>query len=256
LLIVHGGPGASHHYLLHLEELATEQPVIFYDQLGSGSSALAQTDQNLWVLPRFIDELGAVIAHLNLHEFHLLGHSWGGALVGAYALQFPQGIKTLIFASPLLSTPRWQDDANILLKTLPLEIQETITYHEQAGTTNSQEYQDAAQVFYSQFLCRISFPKQEHPFNVDAYLTMWGPSEFTATGNLLDFDILDQLPKLKMPVLITAGRFDEARPETMELVHKKINNATLAIFENSAHHAHREEPESYIQTLKSFLNKN
>ncbi len=255
LLIVHGGPGVSHHYLSNLTALATERPIILYDQLGSGASKPTNPDNSSWVLPRFVEELGAVIAHHKLQGFHLMGHSWGGALVGTYALQCPQGIKTLTLASPLLSTKRFAEDAKELLKTLPAEVQAIIEHHEKAGTTDSKEYLDAAQVFYDHFLCRTKLPKDPNQtFNFDVYLTMWGPSEFTVTGNLLDFDILAKLHELEMPVLITAGRFDEVRPETMEYASSRIKKATLAIFEKSAHRSHEEEQELYVQTLKDFLN--
>lgn len=89
--------------------------------------------------------------------------------------------------------------------------------------------------------------------NLEIYKTMWGPSEFTMTGNLKDFNRVNDLRNLKMPVLITCGRFDEATPQTLKKVSQKIPNGQLVIFEKSAHLPHLEEPGRYLQTLRDFL---
>ncbi len=82
---------------------------------------------------------------------------------------------------------------------------------------------------------------------------MWGPSEFTVTGNLKNHDRIDNLAKITIPMLITCGRYDEASPLTMQKAQEKSNNAKLVIFENSAHVAHLEEPGKYLHTLEMFL---
>lgn len=45
---------------------------------------------------------------------------------------------------------------------------------------------------------------------------MWGPSEFTATGNLKNVDLMSELYNITVPTLITCGRFDTATPKTMQ----------------------------------------
>jgi proline iminopeptidase len=86
LLVLHGGPGAAHNYMLSLRALADERPVIFYDQLGCGK-ADAPTEEALYTIKRSVDELDAVRHALDLPEVILVGHSWGAFLAIEYMCQ-------------------------------------------------------------------------------------------------------------------------------------------------------------------------
>lgn len=259
LLILHGGPGMPHNHLKVLEKISQDRPVIFYDQLGCGRSAAPNLTPDLWTLPRFVEELEILVKALGLEKFHIIGHSWGGSLATEYALKHPEKIKTLILASPLLSTQLWEEDAQRLLSQLPPQTRDTILRHEQAGTTDSEEYFEAATIFNQTFVCRIKplpddrIPSLDSPCNLETYRTMWGPSEFCATGNLKNFDRFNDLVLLSMPVLITCGQFDEATPQTMQKALQKLQHGQLVIFENSAHIAHLEETEKYLQVVSDFL---
>ncbi len=81
LLLLHGGPGFTSHYLDRLQQLSDERPVVSYDQLGAGRSERPE-DMRLWRVERFVEELAELRAELGLARVHLLGHSWGtpGAL--------------------------------------------------------------------------------------------------------------------------------------------------------------------------------
>ena len=260
LLVLHGGPGAASTYLESLEALADERPVILYDQLGCGRSDRSD-DTSLWVKDRFVTELKQVRAALNLDEVHLLGHSWGTMLAMEYmATRQPQGVQSLILASPALSIPRWIEDANRLRSKLPDEVQATMTQHEAAGTFESEEYLAASMVFYRRHLCRLdpwpdSVVKTFDELAWDVYGTMWGPSEFHATGNLKDFDRTADLANLEVPTLFTAGRHDEATPESTAWYQSQVPGAELVIFENSSHLAHLEEEPLYIEVIRDFLRR-
>ena len=104
--MLHGGPGAPSYYLNPLEKVAEDRPVIFYDQLGAGRSD-RPTDSTLSRVDRFVNELAQVRKALNLHEVHILGHSWGTMLAVDYMLTNPEGVQSLILASPALSVKRW-----------------------------------------------------------------------------------------------------------------------------------------------------
>lgn len=117
----------------------------------------------------------------------MLGHSWGGSLAVEYTLAHADKVKSLILASPVLSVPLWIEDTKRLLEKLPLATQQIITKHEQAGTTDSAEYQAAKKAF-NDLLCRLPEPlpdnlvySLEHG-NREIYQIMWSPSEFAVTG--------------------------------------------------------------------------
>jgi len=260
LLVLHGGPGVPHTYLNVLKALASERPVIFYDQLGCGRSAVEKNDNRLWNLTRFERELETLVTKLRLNKFHLLGHSWGAALASEYAVKHPERLQSLILASPLLSTDLWQKDARKLIAQLAREVQSAILTNEAQGTTESQAYVDATEVYYHHFCCRMDvWPTDlsdalDH-LNLDVYKTMWGPSEFTMNGNLKDFDQIPKLKALRMPMLITGGRFDEARPETLSYVVSQLSHAELITYEQSAHVAFLEEKEKYLSDLRQFIQR-
>lgn len=257
IIMLHGGPGTPHNYLLNLSKLSNDRTTVFYDQLGCGKSSIQNTKKELWQLSRFVSELEILVNTLKIDQFHLFGHSWGGSLAVEYALAHPKKVKSLILASPVLSVPLWIEDTKRLLHSLPEPTQEIIRQHEEAGTTNSTEYQTAKTLF-NNLLCRIHPDPENLTYslnhsNRDIYQTMWGPSEFSVTGNLKNFDRLNDLEKLTMPILMTCGRFDEASPQTMQKAQEKSKNAKLVIFEQSAHVPHLEEPEKYFDSLVSFL---
>lgn len=257
ILLLHGGPGSTSDYLVGLERLADERQVIFYDQLGAGRSE-RPADARLWKAKRFVKELAQLRAALGLETVHLLGHSWGTQLAVDYLLTKPKGVRSVVLSSPALSMPRWIQDSNRLRKVLPPEIQEAISRHEKAGTTGSKEYRAAAMAYYKRYLCRLDpWPKEVKDtlagFNPAVYETMWGPSEFYATGNLKDYDRTARLREISIPVLFTAGRHDEATPEATRWYHELLPGSSLVIFEDSSHLAMVEEESRYVDVVRQFL---
>lgn len=261
LLCLHGGPGAAHDYLESLEAMAgTGRRVIFYDQLGCGRSAIPESKPETWTVELYIEEVNVVRQALELNRLHLLGQSWGGMLAMQYALTQPEGLVSLIVASSPASMRQWVAEANRLRDQLPPEVQQTLLRHEEAGTTNSPEYEEAMMVFYRRHVCRVD-PMPEYVTrtfdqlsrNPEVYHTMNGPSEFHVIGTLKDWDIVAQLGEISVPTLITSGRYDEATPTIAETVHKGIPNARWVVFEQSSHMPHAEESERYMQVLDEFL---
>jgi proline iminopeptidase len=258
LLVLHGGPGATHHYLKPLAALADERPVIFYDQLGSGRSD-RPSDTTLWRVERFVEELAAVRQALGLEEIHLLGHSWGTMLAVEYLLAHPQsGVRSLILASPSLDISRWLADADTLLRTLPDSSRAIIERHEAAGTTSDPAYQAAVTEYYRLYLARRLpwGPDTDSTFQLmgtEVYNYMWGPSEFTSTGTLRTYDATPRLGELRLPVLFTTGRYDEAMPGTVAFYQTLVPGARLTVLNESAHLTMQDEPERYVQIIREFL---
>ncbi|WP_210366666.1 proline iminopeptidase-family hydrolase [Bacillus sp. REN3] len=259
VIVLHGGPGSSTYSMKGLKELSADRPVILYDQLGCGKSERPD-DLSLWQLERFVEELGQVRAALGLGNVHLLGHSWGTTLAASYVLENPEGVKSVVFSSPCLSAPLWEQDQKRNIKKLPQDIQETILRCEAEGTTDSEEFKRAIKVFSKEFVFRGEMdPKwrQEGASyrNPVVYETMWGPSEFTVQGNLKTFDCTDRLNEIVCPTLYACGRYDEATPETTKYYSSLTQGSSFYVFENSAHMAYIEEPEEYLSAVGGFLRK-
>jgi proline iminopeptidase len=257
LLCLHGGPGFPHDYIETLADLADERPVIFFDQLGCGRSE-RPSGENLWRKERFVEEVAAVREELGLARLHVLGQSWGGLLALEYGLTEPSGLDSLTFASPVISVPRWVEDAHRLLDAMPPEIQDVIKRHEASGFTDCLEYAAASLAYWKRHVCRLdpwpdSIERAFAGFGADVYHAMWGPSEFTCTGNLNGYDASDRLGELALPVLWTCGRHDEAAPESIETFQEAVPGSRLVVFEESSHTAHLEERDRYMEVLRVFL---
>lgn len=262
LLVLHGGPGASHDYLEPLAAMAsTGRRVIFYDQLGGGNSDHPHNPA-LWTVELFVEELDVVRKALALDRLHILGQSWGGMLGMEYALTQPGGLASLTVADSPASLVQWVNEANRLRAQLPPDVQQALAHHEQHSTTDSQEYQDAMLVFYRRHVCRLD-PWPEYVTRTfekialypEVYNTMNGPSEFHVIGTLKTWDITHRLPEINTPTLLLSGRYDEATPLIVETIHQGVPGSEWVIFENSSHLPHVEETERYLQVLDAFLTR-
>jgi proline iminopeptidase len=257
LLVVHGGPGAPHDYLKPHAALGAERPVIFYDQLGCGKSE-QPNNPALWKLPRFVDELAALVAALRLGRFHLLGHSWGSVVAVEYLWSRRDGVASLVLASPVLSFPRYAAHGAKLRAALPPETQAVLDRAEAENDFESRQAQLATMEYYGRYFCRLD-PWPECMFETllgfgrETYQTMQGPTEFVVTGNMRAYDSTARLASIAVPTLLTCGRHDLSDPQAAIADHRAIPGSEIAIFEQSSHMPHLEEQEAYLKTLREFL---
>ena len=257
LLCLHGGPGFTHYYLEALEALADRRRVIFYDQLGCGRSD-RPGDLTLWNVDRFVEELAQVRSALKLDRLHLFGSSWGGMLAMQYVLDRRPDLERLILCGSPASMIRWVSDCAALLAEETEETRRVIREHEAAGFTGCPEYQAAILGFYRRHVCRLDpWPAGlERSFaeaGYDVYNTMNGPSEFTVTGTLKTWDIMDRLPEIGVRTLLVGGRYDECTPGHLEEMHRRIAGSRLAIIEDASHLCFAEQPEAFNKVINSFM---
>lgn len=263
VIVLHGGPGASHDYCEPIAEMLAAQgrAAVLYDQIGCGkSSHLPDKPADFWTVQLFLDELNLLAEHLGLAGRHsIVGQSWGGMLGMEYAITQPAGLKSLVVADSPASMVLWAQETGRLRAALPEDVQATLTKHETEGTVDDPEYAAATKAFYDLHLCRVPWPDcvtrsfaqlDEDP---TVYRTMNGPSEFTIVGSLKTWDITDQLHAISVPTLLISGRYDEATPLIVGTIHERIPNSQWVLFEESSHMPHIEEPEAFIAALEGFL---
>lgn len=257
ILMLHGGPGGTSRSFYQFESIGNDRPIILFDQLGSGRSDY-HTDTRLLTIPFFIEQVKSIVSKLQLESFYLHGHSWGTALALEYYLQYPKGVKGIIFNSPYFSTKLWKKDADILIKTLPDSIQSAIAVGEKTRDFNSAAYLNANTVYAKNFGVRNTRLKSDLDTTMAAsnsfiYNYMWGPTEFTATGTLIKYDRVKKLKHIKVPCLFITGEYDEARPETVRYFSSLVKRSQFGIIEGAGHGTMHDNKIKNIQLIKDFI---
>lgn len=260
ILILHGGPGSSHHYLLNLRKLSqTGRQVIFYDQFGSGNST--GSAKELEGSELFIEQLNSLRTALRLSDIHLIGHSWGGMLAIDYLLTKPKGVHSAVLSSAIISIPLFQAEVDKLVKKLPKTVQATLHKHEKAGSVDNKEYEQAYKIFHDRHI----YPDKPWPaeltappnaFNKDIYRKLWGLSEsYTTSGKLKNWDRIRQLSEINIPVLITSGKYDEVTPRQARVTHEQIPGSKKVLFNKSSHMHTYDEEKKYLKVVSDFFNE-
>jgi L-proline amide hydrolase len=262
LVLLHGGPGATHDYLLSMTDLAAGRAVVHYDQLGNGRSThYPDRGADFWTVDLFVRELHSLVSALGIADrHHVLGQSWGGFLAQEYAFTKPAGLRSLILADTAASFPDFVAEANRLRADLPPDVEATLRRHEEAGTTDDPAYMEACQVFYARHVCRLDPmpPEVIEAFSwierdPTVYHTMNGPSEFHVVGSIRDWQSKDRLGQIAVPTLLVSGRHDEATPALQETLQRGIAGAEWVVFEESSHMPHVEERERFMQVVGDWL---
>lgn len=262
LLTLHGGPGTPHQYLSPLEDLVQRDfEVVFYDQFGCGKSDYPKNKSD-YSLEYAVEETeGVRKALFGDSRVHLFGNSWGGMLALAYAIKYQDHLKSLTSCSGLSSGSQVISEMRKLISRMPEKYRNYIEKHEKDGDFGNPEYIEATTYFYRQHVIRMdTWPEDlvsavENATERGTYAIMSGPSEFTITGVIKDIEFTDELHKIRVPALITCGRYDEVTPAIAETLHENIKNSEMVVFPESSHLQFWEERRKYIEVLENFVKK-
>ena len=264
LILLHGGPGSTHNYFEVMDDLALkdDRMIIMYDQIGCGNS-FVEGHPELFNSEVWIEELIELRKQLNLDEVHILGQSWGGMMALLYALDYnPSGVKSYILSSTLPSAKLWEKEQHRRISYMDQKYQDAIKYALENHDYENKEYLEAVDKFMDKH-CNPIF-KGEVPECIsrkkktgrEAYVVGWGQNEFTPTGTLSGFDVIDRLSMIKTPCLITNGQRDLCSPYIAKIMYDNIPNSKWELFEYSGHMPFVEEHEKYVDILIKWLNEN
>lgn len=266
LVALHGGPGFLGKSCATITGYAqkSERPAVWYDQLGCGaSSGHKDKPADFWQVEIFVKEFYELINHLGIADnFAINGHSWGGLLAAEIAITQPKGLKALILSSPLGDTDTWVAGVKELLAEMPPEISSVIIKHEEAGTTTTDEYMEAAFKFYDKHVIRVPMPPDlveifdEALADQNVYNAMWGPSELMCNGTLAGHVVTDRLDRINVPTLIMSGKYDECMSSTAGAYLSGIKGSRWELFEESSHLSYVEEAAKYQRVMNEFLDSN
>jgi proline iminopeptidase len=267
VLLLHGGPGATHEYLEAFDSYFPGASIeyYYYDQLGSAYSD--QPDEpSLVDLPRFVDEVEQVRKALGLDRknFFLLGHSWGGILAAEYALKYPQNLKGVIISNMMMSIPAYNQYAEKVL--MPQMDQKALAEIKQLEAEKKYEdprYMDLLMPnYYMHHILRMAPEQWPEPvirsmvkhMNPKIYIPMQGPSELGAHNAKLEhWDRVADLPKITVPTLVIGARYDTMDPAHMKMVSEKVRHGRYLYCPNGSHMAMYDDQKVYFDGLVRFL---
>jgi proline iminopeptidase len=265
LLLLNGGPGATHEYFECLESFLPAEGIefIYYDQLGCGNSDNPK-DTSMWDLSRYVEEVEQVrqALHLDKDNFYLLGHSWGGILAAQYALKYQQHLKGLIISNMMMSCPAYGKYAeDVLAKQFDPKVLARIRELEAKKQFDNPEYMGLLLPnFYAKHILRRPIDQWPEPvnrslgkLNKSLYVTMQGPSEFGISGKLAKWDITAQLPSLSVPALTIGGQFDTMDPRHMQWVSTRVQNGSYLYCPNGSHMSMYDDQQTYMKGLIKFI---
>jgi proline iminopeptidase len=272
LVIVHGGPGASHDYFLpYLTPLARHYQLIFIDERGSGRSQTLE-DVSAYTVENMADDVEAVRQALGLGQISLLGHSYGGVLAQAYALKYQKNLSSLILASTFSSTKALNEVFASMKEKMPPELRDRINRLESDGLYGhgkdyeknryTTEYMNAAWGDgYFPYLYRNHPDPNYDPIDNGKmswalYREMWGShGEFIVDGNLKSVEYTDRLATIKVPTLLLVGDHDECDPSMSKVMQAKIAGSKLVILPESGHMTFVDQPVLFEKSVEEFLGK-
>jgi proline iminopeptidase len=265
MVVLHGGPGLDHAYLLpDLEPLADFHTLVYYDQRGGGRSTLVADGAEL-DLQAHVEDLDAVRRELEIERTVILGHSWGAVLAAHYARAYPQHVEKLVMVSPgaVRRTPyedelfaraiAWMNDAELA------EL-EALTKKFQAGAG---DIRATCRAFFGLYMRggffdprgRTAMRNMRGDFCAapeQALRNMWAVSDRTM-DSLGDFDWRGDFGELEIPVLVLAGAADAIPVENFHEWQAAFPDARLVLLEEAAHFPHVEQPAAFFHAVAEFL---
>lgn len=264
ILVLHGGPAATHEYML---SLAYDLPgegfeVVMYDQLGSFFSD--QPTEDLWNIPRWVEEVEEVRQALGYtrENFYLLGNSWGGILAMEYALKYQEHLNGLIVCNMHASIPDYAAyNKEVLRPQMRPGLLDTLDAYEAAGDYLNPTYVELVEAeFYTKHLCRLPVWPEEvvtsfSRLNYPLYDLMQGPSEFKVGGRLIDWDIKARLPEISVPTLMVGATYDTMDPEAMRAQAEAVQDGKFLLCPNGSHLCMWDDREVFMTGVAGFIHQ-
>jgi proline iminopeptidase len=265
LLLLHGGPGATHEYFEAADSFLPAAGIeyYYYDQLGSAWSDQPD-DPDLWTIPRFVDEVEQVRIALGLDRgnFYLLGHSWGGMLAMEYALAHQEHLKGLVISNMMSSGPAYNDYAErVLMPAMDQGVLAEIKGYEAAGAIDDPRYMGLlVPHHYEHHVLRRPAAEWPDPvnrafaaINQSIYVPMQGPSELGAGGVVMTWDRTEDLARIDVPTLVIGAQHDTMDPAWMRMMATRLPQGRYLHCPDGSHMAMYDDQARYFEGLIAFI---
>lgn len=250
VIVLHGGPGAHHDYLLpQFDLLATTRRLRFYDQRGGGRSPVERTTSVGW--REQVADVDALIARWTAAPATLLGYSWGGLLALLYAVHHPDRVGRLALVSPAAATARGRAEfeRRFAERANDPRIAEARKRLAASGLRHSDPDAHRRRVFELAVAPYFRDPERAAdltPFRVT------GRTQDEVWRSLGDYDLTGDLERVRVPALVVHGRHDPIPLWSAEDTTRRLA-AQLVVFEESGHVPYVEETARFVSVLDQFL---
>ena len=237
-----------------------------YDQLGAPYSD-QPADSSLWTIERYVDEVEQVRKAIGADKknLYVLGNSWGGMLAMEYALKYQDNIKGLIVGDMVASIPDYNKYAeNVLAKQMDPKVFAEIMNIEKRKDLKNPRYEELLTPnFYAQHICRLDpWPEpvvrcfthlNSTKVSKEIYVMMQGPSEFGASGRLVNWDIKNRLKEIKIPTLMIGAKWDTMDPKAMEAQSKMVQHGRYLYCPNGSHMCMWDDQKIFMDGVTKFI---
>lgn len=259
LIVVHGGPGLAHNYLLpKFKRLAENYQVIFYDQRACGKTSGDENPDQISV-GNLVEDLEALRNAMGIKKMNLIGQSWGGILALNYSIKYPKNLKNLIVLESGPCSSEYEIEKRVMERLTKEEIAKLteITTSEEFKNHDPKSYINYLLLIFKAYFYDISFHKElDFNYFTTEMIKKNNISEPMFAKYFNDFDIYDKLEIINCPTLIIHGKYDVIPYQAIERVYNCIPESELILFENCGHFAHIEKNEEYFNAIEKFLSEN
>jgi len=249
-VVLHGGPGAHHDYLLPgFDRLAQGRLLIYYDQRGGGQSPVPRDVPVGW--EEQVEDLEALRAIWGLDTLSLAGYSWGGLLGLLYATRYPARVSHLALVShaPVWRAARAEFEARFAERNLDPRLQEQRKQLRESGLRERDPDAYRQRVFELSVVAYFCDPlkvRDMTPFRVT------GRTIEEVWASLGDYDLRPSIQQLNLPAIVLHGDCDPIPVETAKTTAQLIH-APLHLISGSGHVPYVEAPEEFARLLNGFL---
>lgn len=261
ILVIHGGPGIFHNYLVpHFETLAQNYQVIFYDQRACGKTEFPKDTSSINI-DTYIEDLEGIRSHLKIDKLNLLGHSWGALVAMKYGIKNPEKLNKLILVSPAPSNSEYFDQtfANMQKKRKGEDTKELIE------TMMSKEFENRDTEAFRKVILLGDKTNLVDQSKVDE---LYKPMKFSKdqanslliVSSLLErtyfnFDLTNEgIENIDCPTIILLGDLDNVPFNSNQAIQEKMPNCQLKVFKKCCHYPFFEVPNEFNIAVKDFLN--
>ncbi len=266
IVLIPGGPGDSHLYFTPwFDELSKDHKVIYFDAFGRGKSSRAKNKEE-YSFQRDVDDLEGLRKALGFEKWSVLGHSYGGMVAQAYAIQHPASLDKLILVDSFYDAEMWQENdnnSNYVMRTqCPEKWDKLMKVREEGYRSSSPEHIKVYTIpsgllYWYNPENALKVRKDSLSWNYDVYYQIVGvDGDFIIGGDIGKLDFRRDLKNLDMPILITAGRYDRISDPKFAVKYKTYApQAEFVMFEKSGHNPYVEEKDKFFKVLTEFLSR-